>query len=35
MLPVGMIIQDRAEEAVKQAAKLMGRAAFRANGKAA
>jgi hypothetical protein len=34
MLPVGMIIRVRAEEAVKQAAKLMGRGAFRVNGKA-
>jgi hypothetical protein len=35
MLPVGMIINDRANEAGKQAVKLMGKAAFLANGKAA
>jgi len=34
MLPVSMIIQDRAKEACKQAVKLMGKAAFLANGKA-
>jgi hypothetical protein len=34
MLPVGMIIKDRADEAGKQAVKLMGKAAFLANGKA-
>jgi hypothetical protein len=34
ILPVGMIIQDRAEKACKQAVKLMGKAAFLANGKA-
>jgi hypothetical protein len=33
MLPVGMIIHDRADKAGKQAAKLMGKAAFLANGK--
>jgi hypothetical protein len=35
MFPVGMIIEDRAEKAGKQAVKLMGKAAFLANGKAA
>jgi hypothetical protein len=34
MLPVGMIIEDRAEKAGKQAVKLMGKAAFLTNGKA-
>jgi len=33
MLPVGMIIQDRADEAGKQAVNLMGKAAFLTNGK--
>jgi hypothetical protein len=35
MLPVGMIIEDRAQAAGKQVLKLMGKAAFLTNGKAA